>query len=225
MIVWLGSYPRSGNTMFRMLLHSIYGIYTYSAQDDPALFRHGVADVIGHKRLPDAKVALLRLNDYEQEPWFIKTHGHGDHIPPNHLTIHVVRDGRAAVTSQAARQVDQRGIKWHKALWDLVSANGDWGNFVLSWRARDPRTTTHVRYEDMLDDPIETVTAAVEYLGLDLKPLDKITIPTFEQLHTAYPTFFRRGKKASWQEEMPEKFENVFWHNHARGMEAFGYER
>ncbi len=34
MIVWLASYPRSGNTFFRVILNSIFDIKTYSIYDD-----------------------------------------------------------------------------------------------------------------------------------------------------------------------------------------------
>ena len=33
-IVWLASYPRSGNTFLRIVLHRLYGVPTYSVYDD-----------------------------------------------------------------------------------------------------------------------------------------------------------------------------------------------
>ena len=43
MIVWLASYPRSGNTFLRMVLHFVYGQKTYSLYNDPLLERDAVA--------------------------------------------------------------------------------------------------------------------------------------------------------------------------------------
>ena len=34
MIVWLASFPRSGNTMLRILLHRFYGRLSYSLYDE-----------------------------------------------------------------------------------------------------------------------------------------------------------------------------------------------
>lgn len=224
MIVWLGSYPRSGNTLFRIILHHVYDVPTYSCQDDPELFDHGVADVMGHTKLPDQKVSLLRLDEYTgDEPWFIKTHAYGRDIPEAYRAVHIVRDGRAAVTSLAHRMVEKGrfGGSFPKALWNRVSAKGKWGEFVLSWYERP--NTVHISFEDMLDDPIKSVTECVDELGLGLVPNREVEIPTFTQLHRQYPTFFRKGTKTSWKDKMPDRFEEVFWSNNREGMEVFGY--
>lgn len=53
MIVWLASYPRSGNTYLRMLLHQLHGLKTYSVYDDPLLeLLDGSAEAVGHEKLP-----------------------------------------------------------------------------------------------------------------------------------------------------------------------------
>lgn len=52
MIIWLASYPRSGNTYFRMLLNHIYGIKTRSVYDDPLLANlKGSSELVGHELL------------------------------------------------------------------------------------------------------------------------------------------------------------------------------
>jgi hypothetical protein len=37
MIVWLASFPRSGNTMLRILLHRFYGRLSYSLYEEGAV--------------------------------------------------------------------------------------------------------------------------------------------------------------------------------------------
>ena len=54
MVVWIASYPRSGNTLFRMLLRYRFGASTFSVFDDPLFFAGSGARVIGHESLPDS---------------------------------------------------------------------------------------------------------------------------------------------------------------------------
>jgi hypothetical protein len=93
MIVWLASYPRSGNTYFRILIHHLYGLKTYSIYDDLLLEKlDGTAETIGHERLPGD------LEDLEQSEsvYIVKTHNlPGDDRP----AIQIVRDGRDALVS------------------------------------------------------------------------------------------------------------------------------
>jgi hypothetical protein len=75
MIVWLASYPRSGNTFFRMLLHKIFGLRThtlYSVANDAELRREDTARLmrlIGQVEL-DCEVDMLRA---EPGQHFVKT--------------------------------------------------------------------------------------------------------------------------------------------------------
>jgi hypothetical protein len=52
-IVWLASYPRSGNTFLRVVLHNLYGVPTYSVyeDDDPVAERVGPA-LVGYRPKP-----------------------------------------------------------------------------------------------------------------------------------------------------------------------------
>ena len=54
MIIWLSSYPRSGNTFFRIVAHQIFGISTYSGfqSGNADLDRVGMGDITGHETLP-----------------------------------------------------------------------------------------------------------------------------------------------------------------------------
>lgn len=54
MIVWLASYPRSGNRFFRILLFHLYGIKTYSVYSDPLLEKIGASEIVGHNIIPNS---------------------------------------------------------------------------------------------------------------------------------------------------------------------------
>ena len=50
MIIWVASYPRSGNTLFRLLLNRLWGLPTYSVyprRPDAPLRNRKMAEFIG----------------------------------------------------------------------------------------------------------------------------------------------------------------------------------
>jgi len=80
-MIWLASYPRSGNTFFRIILHEVYGIKSV-AYTGP----------------------FMEKGDYSPEEYpVIKTHLLPDQLPEDDKTpsIYLVRDGRDAIVSMA----------------------------------------------------------------------------------------------------------------------------
>src|ERR1700736_4487757 len=95
MIVWIASYPRSGNTFFRTLLHSLYGQNTYSVFND--VFENGEIGGMGvtaHQRKPAPLEELAR----HEQIYFVKTHAQPSDASP---AIYLLRDGRDSYVSQA----------------------------------------------------------------------------------------------------------------------------
>jgi hypothetical protein len=90
MIIWLASYPRSGNTFTRIVLHRLYNLPTYSVYDDhdPVAQRIG-PELVDYRPIPADRAALHECD----EMFFIKTHKRrkGDGYP----AIYLVRDGQA----------------------------------------------------------------------------------------------------------------------------------
>lgn len=39
-------------------------------------------------------------------------------------------------------------------------------------------------------------------------------VPDFEDLHSKWPSFFRKGKRGSWVDEMPDDLHWLFWDHH-----------
>jgi hypothetical protein len=95
-VIWLTSYPRSGNTFLRVVLHSLYGVPTYSVyhDDDPVAQRVG-PDLVGYRPLPDDREALSA----SAEAYFVKTHKRRK--ADGHPAICLVRDGRDAAVANA----------------------------------------------------------------------------------------------------------------------------
>ena len=73
MLVWVASYPRSGNTLFRIVLHRTYGVPTaslYRGETEETGPLASVARAMGAVPLP------LRPDELAERPerWFVKTH-------------------------------------------------------------------------------------------------------------------------------------------------------
>jgi hypothetical protein len=135
MIVWLASFPRSGNTFLRIVLHEQYGVATYSglrSGDDLQLDGRG-ANPTGHAALPAALSralihdragvpALLEEMDAAPEIYFIKTHAtNQETFGSRHRAILLVRDGRDAFVSY---------------VWHLLRVRWSRRRLAAMWRGR-----------------------------------------------------------------------------------------
>jgi hypothetical protein len=222
MIVWLASYPRSGNTLLRTVLHQTMGLV--SASDEV-----GEAKVVGLTETARLNTGVTEISgdwlDYYESAklsdkvFLIKTHR-----PPrdNQKAIYVIRDGRKALLSYS---------RFHRSftkpprpsLLDLVLGNdfyGDWTDHYRIWTER--QNTLVVRYEDLINatnDLLESLATTVGYFGL-IEPWKN----PFEQLHQENPDFFRKGE-AHWQgdTEWTSAINAVFFKLHGRLMVDLGY--
>ena len=233
MIIWLASYPRSGNTYYRMLLHYMRSIQTYSLYDDPLLDKIGATDMIGHKALP---APLVTLRD-EADTFFVKTHELPSDADP---AVYIVRDGRDAIVSFARYLLSfqsapgligsakrRLGIEsFRRTLRSLIAtAKGrrSWSDHVLQWSHRSKGTTFIIRYEDLVGEPERWVQASLDALQVQSKSTEGRELPSFTTLHEAWPEFFRKGKAATWRDEMPHGLHELFWAYHGEAMREFGY--
>lgn len=232
MIIWLASYPRSGNTFFRLLLNRLYGLQTHSVYADRQVGK--IARIVGHapmdRPLPELATA--------PEMHIIKTHD----LPSDdaHAALYLVRDGRDVLVSYAryvlsfeadAGDRDEESA-FRATLHDLIAYDasfGGWGPNVLAW-SRRPGTAI-VGFEGLVDDPIATVRRSLAAIGyappeLDGPALDGMggaPMPTFEELHRLMPSFFRRGQVGGWRTEMPDDLHDLFWRRHGGVMQQMGY--
>ncbi len=235
MVVWIASYPRSGNTLFRMLVRYGFGTSTFSVFDDPLFFANGAARVIGHEPLPDTPDELAK----RAELFFVKTHRISDARTP-YPAIYIVRDGRDSLVSCAHYELTYGGTRlgrsmlrrsparlqraaFRRALRRMVFDHrfGGWSMNVTAWHERDARTAV-VRFEDLIRDPMGQVAAALAELDLPLEETNE-AMPSFKSLQTRWPGFFRRGRIGNWRDEMPEDIHGLFWQRHGSAMRVLGY--
>ena len=232
MIVWLASFPRSGNTFLRLLLHHLYGVSThdiYVDLPDPIdrSNKQDLSTLVGYK--PISSLEALAKSDSIA---FVKTH---ELSRDDHPAIYVIRDGRDSLTSYAHFILSQDAPcdatlyanKFLQTLRHITYYNdnfGGWSRNVTSWAHRKGPTAI-IRYEDLVADPLTTLDQALTSLDLELRPLSEEMTLSFEDLKQISPQFFRKGKVGSHREEMPPHLEALYWKYHGRVMTEFGYSR
>jgi hypothetical protein len=229
MIAWLASYPRSGNTFFRILLHRLFGVQTHSVY---SMARWA-------ERIPDDTGRLMRLmGQMELEcdlgvlhadsgMHIVKTH---DLPTDNSPAIVLIRDGRDALVSYAryALKTEQGIERPHRDLFEatlkqlIIGDNfGGWSGNVNAWINRIGWDNV-IRYEDLIEDPVNTATAALGAIGVKVG-ISGAAPPSFQELHATIPWFFRRGKTGSWHEEMPSDIHELFLERHGDTLLRLGY--
>lgn len=91
--VWLASYPRSGNTLLRMILHAAFGVSTWSEYGDE--FRHH----------PEVRQFTGAIDDHAK---YVKTHNREADLYPGQA-IYVRRDWDEVEESMKALGVNPCG--------------------------------------------------------------------------------------------------------------------
>jgi hypothetical protein len=200
-IVWLASYPKSGNTWVRAFLHN-YIVNAETPHSINSLVDFSVAECAAAFYGPDAaglsteQVQKLRPAVHEQltrlhaDLVFVKTHNahlamHGIPFCTPACTagaVYIIRDPRDVALSYAAfarRSVDE--IIDFMA--DSKAANAtdtnqvfehlsSWSAHAVSWVASSPRLL--VRYEDLLGEPERYFARIIRFLGTGEVEADRL---------------------------------------------------
>lgn len=240
MIVWVASYPRSGNMLTLMtLMHSfgvrrIGSVWGKDLVERLASYTPEREDLVNEvpRELRDFADPEVRAKlNAAPEVTYLRTHRLIDADDP-FPALHIVRDGRDAVVSQThfveARETPRfAGMGFEQRMTQLIDpgirAQGNWGESFERWSAR-AAPTTRIHYERLIADPVGVVAEACDRLGLSL-PDASGSPPEFADLRSRNPTFARRGVARSWRDEMPAEIEALFWDRCGEAMTAAGYER
>lgn len=226
MIVWLSSYPRSGNSLLSNLIKHHLGLPVYSIYEEPTYLK----DTYIHLKKEDISKAAK-----SKDIFFVKTHELPDDESP---AIYIVRDGRDAIISYAHYILDNKinlpenlpptPFTW--ALDALINSSdqfGGWGEHVLSWINRSSKTVT-IHYEDLLikDNRVGIIKSAINTFSLGPLPfVTEVPLPEFKKYHDQTPNFYRKGEAGSWVVEMPYKYHLRFWERYGHAMQELGYKQ
>ncbi|WP_309385255.1 sulfotransferase domain-containing protein [Cerasicoccus frondis] len=236
MVVWLYSYPRSGNTLLRILTHSYFGLDTYSVhsttnEGDKEFNREGTAKFMGQKPIPGTWEECQASDDV----FLVKTHA----LPPDYgKVVHLHRDGRDALVSYAHYYMKYILPEKNKLLYKLKGKPTDVSAAITyflpkkedSWsdHAKAVKTLSNpileLRYQDLVDQPDESMALLAEFIGIN-QDAGHAKPPTFEELNASSPGFFRKGASGSWKDEMTDAQHELFWQYHGDVMRELGYER
>ncbi len=215
-MIWLASFPRSGNTFFRNILYQVYGLESSTFHRDPQ---------------------YPLIENYQAYP-FVKTHLLPADLAPQDASIkkvYLVRDGRDALVSMAHHKKDltRPGSDFYNNLLESILAweDADFGGWSENVRQWSKAADLIIRYEDLIEDPLRE-TEKLRTL-MELPPARSDRLPSFEELKHGQAKYggergrqdraFRRGKAGSWQQEMPPELQRLFWEMHGDTMEQMGY--
>jgi len=235
MIVWLASYPRSGNTLLRMLLKRAFGIPSFSLYDekpgpDHDAGIHVVGREIGARHHGLAAKRFHELASAKKRTYFVKTHdAPWDEAP----AIYVVRDGRAATVSYFhylrlfdIPPVSIADVVLGRVLEPLAVDEQyrkpflSWSEHFEAWRREGRARALVLKYEDLTGNPAGAIRQIADFLNLE--PTAEFT-NDFEGLQRLWPEFFRKGSNDDAIKELQGEALELFWIMHGHLMDQLGY--
>ena len=223
MIVWLASYPRSGNTLVRQMIKQMFGLETHSRYNDSGDIgaQPEVAKAVGHANFEGGWDDFYEQARQSAKITFVKTHD-----PPidTGRAIYIVRDGRAAMVSFLHLQREFRrrdDIDLPKVMKGEVPF-GSWSQHLSDWNPLERPDTLLLRFEDLVGDPRQSADRIGDFIGI--KPTATWS-NELDKLRALLPGFFRQGSDAANFEELSGDAEDLFWNLHGPWMQRMGYLR
>lgn len=222
MIVWLASYPRSGNTLTRQLLLQTMGIQTHSIHKDRDIAANPhLASAVGHVSHEGDWPALRDHALNSDQLFVVKTH-----YPPEDdgKAIYVVRDGRASLVSFVHFLRDLYGEKQVDVgqLLEGWRLFGTWSGHLEAWQPLSRPNTLLVRFENLVADPVAEAARIAAFLGVAHKGT---WANEFERLRALSPDFFRFGSNERNIAEISALGLQAFWSRNGGWMKRLRYQK
>lgn len=228
MIVWLASYPRSGNTLLRTVLYQTLGLASLPESSEWRLFptegddpKAELQRMLGTRRPTESWEAFYPSAVSSGDCHLVKTHGAPIDDQP---AIYVLRDGRKA--SYSYWQYHRAFLPaYGRTLLQIVAGEdyfGDWSSHYHAWADRSDGPILVLKYEDLVHATPDVVERIAAFLNHRETP--KPWVNPFEELHEMSPRFFREGSvtwdpPAEWTRAIDWAFEVV----HGPLMRELGY--
>lgn len=217
-VTWLASYPRSGNTLLRIILKRCFGLTSQSVYHDAEFSDAALRDVVGHEPVGDDPARFLSQAQSERRHLYVKTH----ELPAGdrHPVIYVVRDGRAAVVSYIhfMREILKRDVSAHDVICGKVGIS--WSRHVRAWTLPPRPGTLMLRYEDLVIGEAATLKKISAFIGVPQRQAFDIS---FNSLNALAPDFFRSGSNRKNIAELTSEEEQLFEQMHGVTLRALGY--
>lgn len=206
-IIWLASWPRSGNTLLRTILWQCFGLRSTSFYRNDIGRNKKLEEYVGH--IEKSNEARILLGDFP----LMKTH---ELQPNDNPAIYIVRNGKTATLSL---------FQFYKEAVPLESiieghhGFGTWADHLKSWRPWERRDTLLLKYEDILSDLPDTLDKISTFLGV------KILNDTIPPRDTIAGTDGRWVKSASHSKpDFSEALSNRFIEINGEMLKRLGYD-
>jgi hypothetical protein len=186
-IVWLASYPRSGNTFLRTILWHCFELRSASVYPKDLGGNRALEDYVGHIEHGPGIRNQLGENGIP----LIKTHERPQDANP---AIYIVRDGRAACVSLwrfGGRTIPLEAVIAGQHRF------GTWADHLLAWKPKHRPNTLLLRYEDLRDDLPVCLRSIGRFLG---RPPTGESVPERDAIAASDGHWVR--KESSWQAEL-----------------------
>jgi hypothetical protein len=274
-IVWIVSYPKSGNTWLRLFLANLYSEIDQPVDINADSVTRNASDRELFDLYTGAEASDLTLDEIEncrpavynllaansQDTIYLKAHDAFTYTAagepmfpsaPSHGTIYIIRNPLDVVVSYAHHVNTSVAEMVSKMANPVLAIHNNpahvkdqlrqrlltWSDHVKSWIDQRHIPVHLVKYEDMLNSPINTFTAVIHFLNLSPDPtriqkaIDFSGFDTlrkqeqekgFKEKPAQADLFFRKGQVGSWREELtPEQAARIIA-DHGEVMQRFGY--
>lgn len=274
-MVWLASYPKSGNTWFRIFLSNLFSespgaVHINELTETAISSNRSIMDNylgIHSSELTTNEIDRLRpevFRSYSKEKEglaYIKTHeawtvnSRDEPIFPEEVTkgvIYMIRNPLDIVISYSHHNnesIDLTISRINNADSKLCAAKDvlymqteqrikSWSDHVSSWTKGSGLPLCLIRYEDMLQDPLNTFKSAVDFLNLsygEAEISDAINYSSFQSLKAMEArdgfkekgintkVFFRKGQSNEWKTGLSKAQMREIVSNHEVIMKQYGY--
>jgi hypothetical protein len=226
MIIWLASYPRSGNTLLRTILYQCFNKQNYTMDrpilmNDPATFAP-TKEIIGGRHYDDSDWdTFYRRSTRSSSRFFVKTHSAPVDDQP---AIYVLRDGRSAALSY----LDYYNSVFPdlgRTLTQIITGDdvyGGWSDHIERWTRRHKGPLLVLRFDELVDATHETLQHLADFIGY--RGAIKPWVNPREELNRKVPWFVRDGA-TSWQARSPwsEHHDRLFYAFHGKMMQELGF--
>lgn len=207
-LIWLASYPRSGNTFLRTVLHHCFGLRSASVYPQDLGGNRALEDYVGHiedgprmyDRLRESGISLVKTHQYPQDP---------------NPAIYVIRDGRAACVS--LWQFYQRSIPLETVI-EGRHRFGTWADHVKAWNPNHRPNTLLLTYEELRHDLPGSLSKISRFLS---RPVLGDRVPDRDTIAASDGRWVR--KESRWQSELAGR--NLARFNEISGdiLREYGY--
>lgn len=241
-VIWLASYPRSGNTLTRSIFKHNFGIHTYSLYNDKSDIGkyEEIRAFVGHKdgkwgftigstqaqQIPAYPEKIFAVKDVG--PIIIKTHSQYHEYYRDFKVIYVIREPRSVLTSYVsykknftANPADGDQLL-NELIFDGDPMSGFWSEHIEGWLSNKRENILILKYEDIIGNFSVVLDQISDFI--DKKPINR-ELADFSEFQKANSLFFRKGKKDSWRDSLPNIFQDKILASSQNQLRQYAYSR